>query len=101
MRVTPGGIVRLEPEAYKQHYNLIARECPESARVLMSVYASDPGSSPTGLVIRKWTREVLTSVAHSSVRATQAQLKVVTYVEVIWPAGRCPQCPIEILVPAS
>lgn len=99
MRVTPGCIVRLDRNSYEKNYLRIVRECLESEGLLSAVYDCDPDSSPTGLVIRRWTREVLTPASHP--HAPREELRVVTYVEVIWPAGRCPKCPIEILIPVN
>lgn len=51
-----------------------------------------------GTVLRRWSAEEAIHVNDRRRRFSSA-LRVVTYVEVTWPEGLSPKCPIDILVP--
>jgi hypothetical protein len=93
-RVSTGGLARLDMYEFMQRYNgLVMSSCPDTLRVLSRVHQG--GCVSVGTVLRKWTSEE--AVVRNS-RVSSTQLRVATYVEVVWPEGHCPRCPIEVLV---
>lgn len=96
-RVVIGSLVLLDMHAYlKMRPNLLLSNCEKTLRSLERVRSG--GCVSVGTVLRRWSAEEAIHF-NDRRRPSSSALRVVTYVEVSWPEGLSPKCPIDVLVP--